>query len=86
MYYYRDKDAREIDIVLEHDGILNPLEIKKTLIQVPNSLKYEIASGDGKTKNILARLGKKGGRVLILNGHCDTGLRRMLPHQSIKKS
>ena len=30
IYYYRDKDAREIDIVLEHDGILNPLEIKKT--------------------------------------------------------
>lgn len=30
MYYYRDKDAREIDIVLEHDGILNPVEIKKT--------------------------------------------------------
>ena len=30
MYYYRDKDAREIDIVLEHDGILNPIEIKKT--------------------------------------------------------
>ena len=30
MYYYRDKDAREIDIVLEHDGMLNPLEIKKT--------------------------------------------------------
>lgn len=30
MYYYRDKDAKEIDIVLEHDGVLNPLEIKKT--------------------------------------------------------
>lgn len=30
MYYYRDKDAREIDIVLEHDGVLNPLEIKKS--------------------------------------------------------
>ena len=30
LYYYRDKDAREIDIVLEHDGILNPIEIKKT--------------------------------------------------------
>ena len=30
MYYYRDKDAREIDIVLEHDGVLNPIEIKKT--------------------------------------------------------
>lgn len=30
LYYYRDKDAKEIDIVLEHDGVLNPLEIKKT--------------------------------------------------------
>lgn len=30
MYYYRDKDTKEIDIVLEHDGILNPIEIKKT--------------------------------------------------------
>lgn len=30
MYYYRDKDAKEIDIVIEHDGVLNPIEIKKT--------------------------------------------------------
>ena len=30
LYYYRDKDAREIDIILEHDGVLNPIEIKKT--------------------------------------------------------
>lgn len=30
MYYYRDKDAKEIDIVLEYDGVLNPIEIKKT--------------------------------------------------------
>lgn len=30
MYYYRDKDAKEIDVVLEQDGILNPIEIKKT--------------------------------------------------------
>lgn len=30
MYYYRNKDAKEIDIVLEYDGILNPIEIKKT--------------------------------------------------------
>jgi len=30
MYYYRDKDRREIDIVLERDGVLNPIEIKKT--------------------------------------------------------
>lgn len=30
LYYYRDKDAKEIDIVLEHDGVLNPIEIKKS--------------------------------------------------------
>lgn len=30
MYYYRDKDAKEIDIVLEHGGVLNPIEIKKS--------------------------------------------------------
>ena len=30
IYYYRDKDAKEIDIVIEHDGVLNPIEIKKT--------------------------------------------------------
>lgn len=30
LYYYRDKDAKEIDIVIEHDGGLNPIEIKKT--------------------------------------------------------
>jgi predicted AAA+ superfamily ATPase len=30
VYFYRDKDAREIDLLLERDGSLEPLEIKKT--------------------------------------------------------
>ena len=30
IYYYRDKDAKEIDVILEHDGVLNQIEIKKT--------------------------------------------------------
>ena len=30
MYFYRDKDAKEIDLILEGDGMLMPLEIKKT--------------------------------------------------------
>jgi predicted AAA+ superfamily ATPase len=30
IYYYRDKDCKEIDLILEHDGVLNPIEIKKT--------------------------------------------------------
>ena len=30
IYYYRDKDSREIDLVLEENGTLYPIEIKKT--------------------------------------------------------
>lgn len=30
LYYYRDKDAKEIDLVIEADGILQPIEIKKS--------------------------------------------------------
>ena len=28
--FYRDKDQREIDLVIEADGVLYPVEIKKT--------------------------------------------------------
>ena len=30
LYYYRDKDSREIDLVLEANETLFPIEIKKT--------------------------------------------------------
>jgi uncharacterized protein len=30
IYYYRDKDTKEIDVILEGDGKLSPIEIKKT--------------------------------------------------------
>ena len=30
IYYYRDKDTKEIDVILEGDGKLYPIEIKKT--------------------------------------------------------
>ncbi len=30
LHYYRDKDSNEIDLVIESDGELHPLEIKKT--------------------------------------------------------
>jgi predicted AAA+ superfamily ATPase len=29
-YYYRDRDAKEIDVIIEADGCLMPIEIKKT--------------------------------------------------------
>lgn len=30
LYFYRDRDSKEIDLILEGDGMLCPLEIKKT--------------------------------------------------------
>ena len=30
LYFYRDRDAKEIDVILEGNGKLFPLEIKKT--------------------------------------------------------
>lgn len=30
VYYYRDKDMKEIDLLIHRDGILHPVEIKKT--------------------------------------------------------
>lgn len=32
LYFYRDRDAKEIDVVLEENGKLYPLEIKKTAV------------------------------------------------------
>ena len=32
LYYYRDKDAKEIDLIVERDGRLHPIEIKKTAV------------------------------------------------------
>ena len=32
LYYYRDRDAKEIDVIIEGDGKLCPIEIKKTAL------------------------------------------------------
>ncbi len=39
IYYYRDKDSKEIDVILEHDGVLNPIEIKKSSNPGPELVK-----------------------------------------------
>lgn len=31
LWYYRDKDSKEIDMVIEQDGVLHPIEIKKSI-------------------------------------------------------
>lgn len=30
MWYYRDKNNNEVDLIIESDGILHPMEIKRT--------------------------------------------------------
>ena len=30
LWFYRDRDAKEIDLVLEKDGTLHPLEVKRS--------------------------------------------------------
>jgi predicted AAA+ superfamily ATPase len=39
VYFYRDREAREIDLLLEEDGGLFPLEIKKTMSPDPRLAK-----------------------------------------------
>jgi len=39
LYYYRDKDKNEIDLIIEENGILHPIEIKKTSTPQKSHLK-----------------------------------------------
>jgi hypothetical protein len=38
-HYYRDKDQREIDLMIEADGVLHPIEIKKTAVPGRDALR-----------------------------------------------
>jgi predicted AAA+ superfamily ATPase len=43
IYFYRDKDKREVDVIIEENGTLYPIEIKKTAsIQNLNFKGFEI--------------------------------------------
>jgi len=39
LYYYRDKDNKEIDLIIEGNGLLHPVEIKKTANPVKEDIK-----------------------------------------------
>ena len=43
VYYYRDKDQREIDLIIEQDGTLYPVEIKKGATFRPDDTKSFVA-------------------------------------------
>ena len=38
--YYRDKDQREIDLLILQDGVVYPLEIKKTASPRPEDVRH----------------------------------------------
>lgn len=40
IYYYRDKDKREIDLLIEDSGILYPIEIRKTSKPDKSAIKH----------------------------------------------
>jgi hypothetical protein len=39
-YYYRDKDQKEIDLIIARDGIIYPLEFKKTASPVKEDIRH----------------------------------------------
>jgi len=39
LHYYRDKDKREIDVLLQRDGLIHPLEIKRSVSPDPRIVK-----------------------------------------------
>ena len=50
IYYYRDTDGKEIDLVLEYNGTVYPIEIKKTGNPGKDSIKnFQALLGCGKT-------------------------------------
>lgn len=50
-YFYRDKDHKEIDILIIKDGVVYPIEIKKTALPGKSDLHY----------NVLVKTGMKVG-------------------------
>lgn len=57
IYFYRDKDQREIDFLIESNDVIHPIEIKKTMLPSKQHLK---------NFSVLDKLGSKIGQGCIL--------------------
>jgi predicted AAA+ superfamily ATPase len=57
IYFYRDKEKREIDFIIEEGGVIYPVEIKKTA---------NPSSGDCNNFNLLNRLKFKTGTGIVM--------------------
>lgn len=58
LYHYRDKDGREIDLLIAHDGCLHPVEIKKAAT---------IHSSDVSAFGLIERRGGKAGAGVLVS-------------------
>ncbi len=73
LHYYRDKDSNEIDLVMESDGELHPMEIKKSVnppMQVIGAFKLldkaSVPRGTGAIVCLRDALGAADGSTLIV--------------------
>lgn len=57
IYFYRDKDAKEVDFVIEANNTLYPIEVKKTMIPSLNA---------GKNFDVLKKLQKPVAKAIVL--------------------
>jgi len=57
LYFYRDRDNREIDLLIERDGLLYPIEIKRSAAPKINDIKHF---------DVLSRLGKPAGKGAVI--------------------
>jgi predicted AAA+ superfamily ATPase len=62
LYHYRDKDGREIDLLIAHDGRLYPIEVKRAAT---------VSSGDAAAFRLLERRGAKAGTGAVLSLSAD---------------
>ena len=73
MHYYRDKDQREIDLILDHDGLLHPIEIKKTMnpsLSMTDAFdilkKADVKAGEGAIICLKSKLSALDSKTLII--------------------
>ncbi len=65
IYFYRDKEKNEIDVVIEADGVLHPVEIKKTANPSLKDIRhFRMLDNTRLKRGVSARSGALGDRAL----------------------
>ena len=57
LYFYRDRDNKEIDLIIERNGLLYPIEIKRSASPKIDDIKHF---------DVLSRLGKSAGKGAVV--------------------